>query len=100
MTVHDANFEKLQKQIEDLDIDISVSSEGVYTACSAKEPHFCFDGYSQAEVADRVVEALESYAKVYFGHDLHLRSSRQDVPELPVKIEASRSVSRLSLEAA
>lgn len=101
MTVHDDNTAKLWQQIENLDIEVSVNGEGVYTACSANTPRFCFDGYSQAEVADRVIEALASYAKLYFGiEDFRLRSNRQDVAEPAVKIEAPRPVSKLALVAA
>lgn len=89
------------EKIEALDIEVSVTSDGLYTAASSNEPRFCFDGYSQAEVAHRVELALQSYAKLYFDLDgVELHSSRQDIPEPAFTFEAPRPVSRLALAVA
>lgn len=101
MTEHTARLDAFIEKISKLDIQVSVNGEGVFTACSASEPHFCFDGYSQAEVADRAADALESYARLFFGLEgLTLRPLREDIPEPVVKIEAVRPVSKLALAVA
>lgn len=101
MTVHVPDFDKLVEQISNLEIDVSVSSEGIYTACSSSEPFFCFDGYSQSEVAERAFEAIESYARVYYGvSGFSPKPRREDVQQGCVTIETSRTVSKLTLAAA
>jgi hypothetical protein len=98
MTDHGDKTAAFTEKLANLDIEVSVGTEGVYTACSSNEPRFCFDGYSQAEVAERVIEALNSYARLYFGlEDLDLRPNRQDIPEPAVRFEAPRPVSKLAV---
>ncbi len=101
MTAPENNFDLFLEKIANLDVEVSSSGEGIFTACSLSEPCFCFDGHSQAEVADRVVDTLESYARLYFGlNDLKLRSHREDLKEPTVKLETVTPLSKLGLAVA
>lgn len=101
MKTQDENVAAFLGKVEALDIEVSVNGDGLFTASSSNEPRFCFDGYSQAEVALRVEKALQSYAKLFYGLEgIELHSSRQDIPEPAFTFEAPRPVSRLALAVA
>jgi hypothetical protein len=98
MTKLDEKFAAFLNKIEALDVQVTVGGDGVYTACSSSEPFFCFDGFSQKEVSDRVLEAIESYGRVYHGlENFKLSSHREDVPNPAVKLEAHSPVAKLGL---
>lgn len=101
MTTHGPDFDALTALLENLEVEVSRTPDGVFTACSENEPRFCFDGYSQQEVVKTVSEAIESYARLFLGFEtLTLNTNRQDVQEPTVKVESPRPLSRLTLEVA
>ena len=99
MSNHDANTAAFIAQIEKLDVSLTVGPDGVFTACSSvSEPLFCFDGFSQQEVADRVKEAIVSYGRLYHGiEDLRLQSSREDVAPPSVRVETHKQIAKIGL---
>ena len=101
MTDYGTRLAAFTDKLANLDVQISVNEDGVYTACSSSEPRFCFDGYSQKEGAARTIDALKSYARVYHDlHDLHFSPHREDVPPPHIKFETSRPLSKLALAVA
>lgn len=102
MTNHGTDVAAFLEEVGALDVQVSVNEDGVYTACSDGDLlRFCFDGYSQAEVAERVLDTIESYGRLYRGIEgLKLRSHREDVTAPSVRVEAPRPISKLALVAA
>jgi len=65
--VNNDNTEAFFKIINDLDIVLSRSSDGVYTVCTTSEPLFCYDGDSPEALQPLVIDTLVSYGKHFFG---------------------------------
>lgn len=63
-------FEAFERLIENLDIQLSQSADGVYTVCTTQEPLFCYDSDSKEELSHLVVDTLASYAKYFLQIDV------------------------------
>jgi hypothetical protein len=90
------NFEAFVRQIGELNIDISQSSDGLYTVCSASEPLFCYDATSVEEIDALVKDTVRSYGKHFFNLDLPPFSTEQKpLDDGPLQIERGTPISRI-----
>lgn len=96
MAQETGNFEAFVRQISELNIEISQSSDGLYTVCSTSEPLFCYDAASIEEVDALVKDTVRSYGKHFFNLDLPPFSTEQEsLNEGPIPIERTTPVSRI-----
>lgn len=90
------NHEAFIKQIVELDIELSVNDEGVFTVCTTSEPLFCYDAESREEAAALVGRTLASYGRLFFGLDgLEIPVQADAKVEARVAVERSTPVGRL-----
>jgi hypothetical protein len=90
------DIEAFERLVDDLDIELSQSADGVYTVCTAKEPLFCFDGDSKEELGHQVINTLISYAKHFLNIDI-LSGDTESEPlkEAPLPVEVSTPLARI-----
>lgn len=98
MAHENPNFDAFIERVKDLEIDISKSSDGVFTACTHQEPFFCYDADAPEALNALVIDTLASYARHFYGiQDIGVRTEKAPLPAptptLPV--EVTRPVSRL-----
>jgi CO dehydrogenase/acetyl-CoA synthase alpha subunit len=71
MTHDIRDYDAFIRHVADLDIELSVNKDGVYTVCTTSEPFFCYDADTQEEAAKLVSKTIVSYGRLFFGlHDL------------------------------
>lgn len=84
------------RQVEALDIELSVNAEGIYTVCSTSEPLFRYDAETKDEAARLVAQTLTSYGRLFFhleGLEIPVQSAK--APASPVPVERGTPVGRL-----
>lgn len=83
--------------IEELDIEVSQSSDGVFTACTTSEPLFCYDADTQEALSALVADTLVSYAKHFYNLEgLIVNTTPTPLDDLGVPIERSNPVARIT----
>ena len=96
MATENPNFAAFLERVQGLDIELSQSDDGVFTACTSSEPLFCHDADSKAELATLVHGTLASYAKHFYGIDgLEVRTEDEPLEANPLPVEVSKPLSRL-----
>jgi hypothetical protein len=90
------NFDAFFERVKDLDIQLSKSDDGVFTACTLVEPLFCHDADSREELACLVSGTLASYARHFYGIEgLDVGTVDAGLKRSPIPVEVSKPVSRL-----
>lgn len=89
------DFAAFLRQIENLDIELSQTSDGVLTACSTAEPLFCYDADTREELAALVASTLASYAKHFYHIDgLDVTAEEAPFESGPLPVERSTPLAR------
>ena len=92
--IHD--YDAFTRHIDDLDIELSVNKEGVYTVCTSSEPLFCYDADSQEEAASLVAKTLVSYGRLFFGlNDLQIPTVESAADASSVTVERGTPIGQL-----
>ncbi len=97
MTNETRDLDALNRQIADLKIELSESSDGLLTVCSTAEPLFCYDAHSKEEAATLVADTLLSYARHFFHiQGLNVKTRSDPLPETQLQIEHGKPIFRIT----
>ena len=92
--IHD--YDAFTRHIDDLDIELSVNKDGVYTVCTTSEPLFCYDADTKEEAATLVGKTLASYGRLFFGlTDLQEPTVEAAQDESSVTVERGTPIGQL-----
>lgn len=97
MTHETRDIEALTRVIENLEIEVSQSADGVFTACTTSEPLFCYDADTQEELNELVSDTLVSYAKHFYNLEgLTVNAISTPFEDVGIQIEQSKPVGRIT----
>ena len=79
---------KLQQLLSQLEVEISVGTDGRFTACTESEPLFCFVRNTEPELEAVIVDTLNSYITSFYDVtkvEVTLQSLPLRSPQIPVQ---------------
>jgi hypothetical protein len=83
-------IEKLEQTLSNLEIEVSVGTDGRFTVCTHSEPLFCFVRKTEEEIADVVADTLTSYVNTFYGDvidsvEVRSKSIPLEISAIPVE---------------
>lgn len=90
-----SDLDAFEQVLSNLKIEVSQSSEGVFTACSSKEPLFCYDAHSVEALDKLVVDTIRSYGRHFYGVDDANVETRCSPVGVSIPVERAKRISTI-----